>query len=333
MVEARNNISKNLILNLVLGAVILFIAILFWPKSENKTQSNIVDKTKTQIKIEVKRINIRSLPTIESEDLGDVYKDEVYTVLEHVDTAEYYWYKIKTNYGVEGYIASDPNSEYISVISGYVDRTAPTISSSKPFLIFVDDNKNYDEVTCSDEFSTCSLSYEIADSSFITFKATDEHGNTSSKAIKYYNVYNFNKNVNENSSFINAKYTKNKENDKYLISAIYSLNKTIKNQDKSVNYLPQINLYDENFNELEDIIVFYNEFELPSNCINDNNLTLKDEYQNIDLLKGNALCMNFSFTDLNNSVKYIAFGFSGLENFENSNNILANYFSKYYILN
>ncbi len=333
MIEARNNMNKNLILNLVLGAVILFIAILFWPKNDTKIQSNAVDKTKTQIRVDAKRINIRSLPTIDSEDLGDVYKDEIYTVLEHVDTNEYYWYKIKTNYGVEGYIASDPNDNYVSLVSGYIDRTAPTITSKKPFLIFIDDNKNYDEVVCNDEYSTCSLSYEITDSSFITFKAQDEDGNTSSKAIRYYNVYNFNKNVNENSSFINAKYVKNKVNDKYLINASYSVNKTIKNEYKSVNYSPVINLYDENFQEIEDIIVFYNESNLPSNCINDNNLSLKDEYQDIDLLKGNTLCMNFSFVDSNSSVKYIAFGFSGVENYENVNNTLANYYSKYYILN
>ena len=57
-----------------MGAIIILIAFLFWPKTEEIVQSNKIDKSKTQIRIEAKRINIRKSPTIESEDVGDVFK-------------------------------------------------------------------------------------------------------------------------------------------------------------------------------------------------------------------------------------------------------------------
>ena len=75
MIENRSS-RKIVIVNFVMGAIILLIALLFWPKTENATQSNKIDKSKTQIRIDAKRINIRNSPTIESEDVGDVYKDE-----------------------------------------------------------------------------------------------------------------------------------------------------------------------------------------------------------------------------------------------------------------
>lgn len=92
----------ELMMNSIIVTVILLItAIFFWPSSSN-TQSNPIDKTKTQIKVIVKRINIRKEPTIYSDDIGDVYEGEIYTVLEHIDDSDYYWYKITTNNGITG---------------------------------------------------------------------------------------------------------------------------------------------------------------------------------------------------------------------------------------
>ena len=107
-----------------------------------------LDKSKTQIKILVKRVNIRKSPTISSDDIGDVYKDEVYTVLGCVTTEEYYWYKIKTGLGLEGYIASEKNDEYVEIISGYIDRTPPVIKVKNDYLVFLNGQKDYSTVTC-----------------------------------------------------------------------------------------------------------------------------------------------------------------------------------------
>ena len=82
MIETRKN---ALILNLVLGAIILFVAFLFWPNDNKNKQSNPIDKSKTQIEVKVKRINIRKEPSVDSEDIGDVYEGEIYTVISHVN--------------------------------------------------------------------------------------------------------------------------------------------------------------------------------------------------------------------------------------------------------
>ena len=51
MIETR---KRSLILNVILGAIVLLIAFLFWPKSKESKQSNLIDRSKTQIEIKVK---------------------------------------------------------------------------------------------------------------------------------------------------------------------------------------------------------------------------------------------------------------------------------------
>lgn len=79
------------------------------------SQSNILDDTKRQIQILVKSINIRKEASELSEDLGNVYEGEIYDVLGEVDSAIYTWYKIKTNYNLEGYVASKKDAEWIKL--------------------------------------------------------------------------------------------------------------------------------------------------------------------------------------------------------------------------
>lgn len=79
------------------------------------SQSNIVDESKKQFKVLVQSINIRKEPSELSEDIGDVKYDEVYDILDEVDSTLYTWYKIKTNRGLEGYVASKKGSNWVEV--------------------------------------------------------------------------------------------------------------------------------------------------------------------------------------------------------------------------
>lgn len=327
--------KKSLIINLVMAAIIVFIAFLFWPssKSEYHKQSNDIDRNKTQIKILVKRVNIRKNPTIISEDIGDVYKDEIYTVLDCVETNEYYWYKIKTGTGIEGYIASDKKDEYVEVISGYIDRTPPVIKVKNDYLVFINGKKDYSDVTCEEEYTTCTLSYDEKNRTYIKITAKDEAGNTSEKEVNYYNVYDLHSENYDNSSTINAKLTKSKSGNKYIIKGFYKINKDIKNESKSSSYSPVVMFYDDDFKEMSDVMVWYNNETLPDYCINNENMELKEEYLDKDLIKGDTLCINYTFEDQTSNIKYVTFGFYGIENYGDDSNILANYYSKYFILN
>lgn len=327
MIESK---KKSLILNLILGAIIILIAILFWPNDEKNTQSNKIDRTKTQIKVTTKRINIRKEANINSEDIGDVYKDEIYTVLGHIEDSNYYWYKIKTNQGKEGFIASNISDPYVKLLSGYIDRKAPNIKSNKEFLIFINDNTNYDDISCIDEHSSCTMSYE-KEPEYITFYGVDEDNNKSSLKIKYYNVYNLYKEYYENNNKINTKISKTKNNNTYTINAFYTINNMISIKDKSNSYTPIINFYDSDMTELGDIYVIYNKELLPT-CINNENFNLKEEYLEKDLLKGSTLCMNYTFNNSDNIIKYVSFGFTSVDNYNNINNLLASNYSKTFIL-
>lgn len=321
----------ELTLNSTLLAIIVIItAVFFWPTAENKKQSNEIDETKTQIKVIVKRVNIRETPNIGSEDIGDVYDGEIFTVLEAIDTKEYYWYKIKTKQGIEGYIASDPAGEYVEIISGYIDRTPPELIIDKEYLTFENGIINYDNVSCNDEYSKCVITHECTDLMNITFTATDERGNKTIRTIKYYNIYNSKDNFKEDKKYVETNYKRHDSIDKTTIYATYKLKKDISSEHKSINYSPMINFYDENFNEVKDIMVRYNEEPLNINCINDDYFELKDEYKEIDLTANSYLCINYSF-EPNEKIKYFTLGFSGVENYNVDENILANYFSNYYI--
>lgn len=79
-------------------------------------QTNSRDETKKQIQILVDKINLRESPSETSIDLGDVYNNEIYTVLDEVDSEQYTWYKILTNWNVLGYVASKKNDSWIKVL-------------------------------------------------------------------------------------------------------------------------------------------------------------------------------------------------------------------------
>lgn len=329
MIETK---KKSLILNIVLTAIILIIGFLFWPGKEKFNQSNPRDVNKTQIKIKVKALNIREKPTVESKDIGTVYLDEIFTVLEHIDADDYYWYKIKTKQGTIGYIASDRNNEYVSVISGLVDREKPTINVLDGFLIFRDGEENYDAVECIDNYSTCELSYEKKEDTVI-IKAVDAASNEVSVEVKYYNVYSLSTLFNENNENINVTITKN-ENDKkdLIINANYITNKVILNSNKSKTYTPIIHYYDESFNEINDMYTLINKQHLGGICVNDENNNIKKEYQDSDIPKGSILCMNYSFSNKNDKIKYIRIGFKSLDNTDNAGNSLKEYTSKIFEL-
>lgn len=328
--EKKNEINSEIIVNsFVVILILLAIAIIFWPQTKNKNQSNELDESKTQIKVIVKRINIRKEPTILSEDIGDVYEGEIYTVLEHIDNSDYYWYKITTNNNVTGYIASDPKSEYVTVISGIIDRIAPEITFNENYLLFYNGEISLDEIICIDNYSSCKLDYTIDDYNHLTISATDDDGNISKKKVKYYSVYNTNYIFKESNNYITANFKKTYDNNFVTISSSYTLNKGILNENKSFSYQPIINFYDENFIELRDI---YTEYKISAekSCINDANFSLKEEFYDKNLQKGDTLCIDYSFKN-NDKIKYFSFGFSGIENYNNDNNYLANYYSKYYI--
>lgn len=80
------------------------------------TGSNEKNEQENQIHILVNQINIRKFPDEKSEDLGDVYYDEYYTIKEIVEKEEYIWYKIKTSTQIEGYVASKKGANWVEIL-------------------------------------------------------------------------------------------------------------------------------------------------------------------------------------------------------------------------
>ena len=311
-----------------MSALVLLVAVLSWPKKTVVTQSNKIDSSKTQIKVVTKRINIRKEYSVDSEDLGDVYQDEVYDVLDYKDNGDYYWYKIKTNTGIEGYIASDKNDPYVKLISGIIDLEPPRIMFEDKYLIFENDNINIDEVGCEDNYSECTLTYEDNGVS-IEVTATDERGNTSTKSINYYKVYDSGSKMLERNTLVNASYKMAKNGTERDFDVVYTLNKTIASSNKSITYNPVIILFNENLEVLDSMVIKVNTRDIDNSCINDYKMDLKEEYLDSNITSNSKLCVNYNVRD-NLNIKYFRIGIEGVENYDNDNNYLANYYSKIY---
>lgn len=79
------------------------------------TQSNSVDETKNQFRVLVPKINIRESSTVNSKDLGDVYQNEVYTILDTSSDDKYDWYKITTNTNITGWVANEKGYNWLEI--------------------------------------------------------------------------------------------------------------------------------------------------------------------------------------------------------------------------
>lgn len=329
MIETKRRIT---ILNVVLTSIILVIGILFWPSSEKFNQSNPRDVNKTQIKVKVKALNIRKEPTIDSRDIGTVYNDEIFTVISRIDNEDYFWYEIKTKRGVHGYLASDRENEYVEVISGLIDREPPQIIYDKEVLVFKEGEQNYDEITCEDNYSKCTLEYDDSNPNMVIVTAKDEDGNVSTREIRTYKVYSLSTLYSDSNDNVYVTVTKKEDRNNYTIGTNYITRKDILNVNKSKSYSPIIDLYDENFNVIDNVYVRVNKESLSGSCINNEMNYLKDEYNDKDILKGSILCINYTFVNKDAKIKYISVGFQGMENYDNKDNALANYNSKYFEL-
>ena len=103
--------KKKKIILIVIMSIVMFsmIGLLIYKNydkdSEVIVQSNGRDESVEQIEITNDFINIRLSNDSQSEALGKVYKGEIYTVLDKKEDEYYSWCLIKTNNGIEGYIA------------------------------------------------------------------------------------------------------------------------------------------------------------------------------------------------------------------------------------
>ncbi len=87
--------------------------IVFLPRN-GIVQSNKTNNSISQLKITTGFINIRTSPSTKGVVIGIVRYGDIYTILEKTGESKV-WYKIKTNWGVEGYIYAGDYGSYVSL--------------------------------------------------------------------------------------------------------------------------------------------------------------------------------------------------------------------------
>lgn len=109
--------KKKIIMIIILFVITLGLTGLLIYRNNDKTeevivQSNERDETKEQFKVTNEYINIRKENDSQSESLGKVYKDEIYTVLDKKEDEHYLWYQIETSNGIKGYVAAKYEEDF-----------------------------------------------------------------------------------------------------------------------------------------------------------------------------------------------------------------------------
>ncbi len=80
------------------------------------SQGNERNSSVKQLEVINDYIRIRKEPSLYSDMVGQVYQGEFYTILEDKKQSDgSSWYRIKTSYGVMGYIYSGENKEYVKI--------------------------------------------------------------------------------------------------------------------------------------------------------------------------------------------------------------------------
>ena len=110
-------IFGTFILVLCLIAILSTAKIQIGTNSNEVIQSNGRDLSVPQIEIIEDYINIRKDKAVSSEQLGQVKKGEIYTIINEYPETAYHWYEIKTSNGIHGYIAGqNEDTEYVKVL-------------------------------------------------------------------------------------------------------------------------------------------------------------------------------------------------------------------------
>ena len=99
-------------------------------------QSNMLDETKEQFRVMVNQINIRESASITSSDIGDVYYGELYTILDTIDDGIYTWYRITTEQGINGYVASKRGANWVEIYNTPMNEENNDVEKLEYRLLF-----------------------------------------------------------------------------------------------------------------------------------------------------------------------------------------------------
>lgn len=134
-------------------------------QEEKIAQSNERDETKNQIKVITDYINIRRSNSVNSDKIGKVYKDEIYTIISEEDNSDFKWIEIETNNKIHGYISGS---------SDYVEKLIPTNDKE-------DDTENVNTTTTKDNETNKTNSNKSNSNKTTTNASSNQNANEDNK--------------------------------------------------------------------------------------------------------------------------------------------------------
>lgn len=113
IIDIKMGRKKDIVLCATIPSV-LMVTYLLLPMKGGQPLDNGRDALENQIKITAYYSNVRELNSVDSKKVGEVYKNQCYTILGTKESEEYLWYEIETTNGIHGYVA-DVNAEELTM--------------------------------------------------------------------------------------------------------------------------------------------------------------------------------------------------------------------------
>ena len=162
--------------------------------SEYVLNSNDI-RDELALKVNIDYINVRSESNIDSNKVGVVKKDSVFKILDYSSDDKYTWFHINSD-NIDGYIASEIEEPYVSILNGEIDIEKPKLTLTTDII----EIKKHDEINLesikkyisysdnTDEKPSIELipNYDIKqgnNSYQMEIKVSDKSGNSVSKIV------------------------------------------------------------------------------------------------------------------------------------------------------
>ncbi len=195
----RKKKKKSFVILILLLAVIA-CAVIFGIKMKEKIaeEKRIAEiKKGWYVEITNEHINVRDNPRTYATKIGEVFKGEVYSVIEMSSKdPSNFWYKVEYIPGKEGWIASGGNNQYLTDYNNETDYATPTIKYfQNVYEVFSINDINYKHLEVWDDKEGYKVTHKVyhevvndayppIDQYWIEYTVTDAAGKSSSKTQK-----------------------------------------------------------------------------------------------------------------------------------------------------
>ncbi len=185
-----------IIIGVIIGAIVLAVVIKKYNLKKIEEAQIAEIKKGWYVEITNDFINVRKDANAYSAKIGEVFKGEVYSVMEVEYIQKDYWFKIKYGNNANGWVTSGKNKDFLVSYNGSYDFQIPILYYYETeYKVDNIEDINYDRIKVKDDNDDYTITHvvyheydpnidPIIDQYWIVYTVTDASGKSSSKTQK-----------------------------------------------------------------------------------------------------------------------------------------------------